>query len=356
MSGDTVADMLGEQLDRLLARTCDRTLAARAEHGHWPTDLWSGVAELGLPRAIVPEALDGYGLSWSEAAPALQLLGYHAAPVPLAETMVGAWLLTKAGLTPPDGPIQLALKPLSMVGDELAGAAPVAWPEVAGAGVAVVRGDAGTRVCLSGAPRILEQGPDGRADWTAAPVLQLSDMIPDLATGEALPALAVVRSAQIAGALERVLQLCVGYANERVQFGRAIGKFQAVQHTISRLALEAAAAKAGAEFGLRMLDSTPHLAAATAKSRASRAAGAGAALAHQVHGAIGVTEEHSLHMFTRRLWRWRDESGSEHFWNGEIGARVLGHPGTQLWSRLVADVSEGSGRMTSDPFSRAEES
>jgi acyl-CoA dehydrogenase len=76
-------------------------------------------------------------------------------------------------------------------------------------------------------------------------------------------------------------------------------------------------------------------AAMIAKSRTGLASRA-AAIAHQVHGAIGVTEEHPLHLFTRRIWDWRDDFGSDVEWSGCLGRKVARAGGAALW----AEVSE----------------
>jgi acyl-CoA dehydrogenase len=156
---------------------------------------------------------------------------------------------------------------------------------------------------------------------------------------------AVLRSALMAGAIERTLALSVEYANLRVQFGRPIGKFQAVQQSIALLATQAAAARAASEAGSDAIDEwlggwgeplTQSIAAASAKIRTGEAAGQACAIAHQVFGAIGFTEEHELHHFTKRLWSWRDEYGNEAFWSRAVGERVLIGDATQsLWRAMV---------------------
>jgi acyl-CoA dehydrogenase len=59
-------------------------------------------------------------------------------------------------------------------------------------------------------------------------------------------------------------------------------------------------------------------------------------VAHQVFAAIGITEDHMLHHFTRRLWSWRDEAGSEARWAAEIGRAALARGGENLWADLTA--------------------
>lgn len=144
--------------------------------------------------------------------------------------------------------------------------------------------------------------------------------------GEQLPRElgAVVVAGQIVGALERALEMTLAFANDRVQFGRPIGKFQAIQHQLAVMAEQVAAARMAAQIGCQADGPLPHPArAAVAKSRTSEAAGIVAPMAHAIHGAIGITAELDLQLFTRRLHQWRAEYGSETFWNRELGRALL---------------------------------
>jgi alkylation response protein AidB-like acyl-CoA dehydrogenase len=153
---------------------------------------------------------------------------------------------------------------------------------------------------------------------------------------------AAVRSLATAGALEAILALSVRYAGERVAFERVIGKFQAVQHNLARLAGESAAASAAATSaadaiasGGSLDDEGVYLEVAAARIRSAEAATEGAAIAHQVHGAIGFTKEHVLHRFTRALLTWRDDFGNESQWAVDLGNRVAAAGADELWP-LVA--------------------
>ena len=151
----------------------------------------------------------------------------------------------------------------------------------------------------------------------------------------------VVRSLQIAGALETMLEISVRYSNERVAFEKKISKFQAVQHNLARLAGESAAALAAATSAAdtvansKGFDDAFFLEAAAAKIRCSEAAEKGGAIAHQVHGAIGFTIEHILHRFSLRALAWRDDFGSESYWAVELGKLVADRGADELWP-LVA--------------------
>jgi acyl-CoA dehydrogenase len=150
-----------------------------------------------------------------------------------------------------------------------------------------------------------------------------------------------MRAVQTAGALEAILALSVAYANERVAFERRIGKFQAVQQNLARLAGETAAALAvsgsaadtiaqATDFDMAVL-----LEVASAKIRCAEAATEGAAIAHQVFGAIGFTQEHLLHRFTLRMLGWRDDFGSESTWAAKLGNDIAQLGADEFWP-LVA--------------------
>ncbi len=153
---------------------------------------------------------------------------------------------------------------------------------------------------------------------------------------------AAVRAAQMAGALQTVLDISVQYTQERVAFGRPIAKFQAIQHDLARLAGEVAAAVAAAGSvaaaidGAGTFDERVFFEAASAKIRVGEAAGEGAAIAHQVHGAIGFTLEHVLHRFTHRLWSWRDDFGGESVWAVRIGEMMCARGADELWPTITA--------------------
>ncbi len=149
----------------------------------------------------------------------------------------------------------------------------------------------------------------------------------------------VARSLQIAGALETLLDISVRYSNERIAFEKKIS--QAVQHNLAKLAGESAVALAAATSAAdtiancKTFDDAVFLETASAKIRASEAAEKGAAIAHQVHGAIGFTLEHILHRYSLRALAWRDDFGSESYWAVELGKMVAARGADELWP-LVA--------------------
>ncbi|MEX0341960.1 MAG: acyl-CoA dehydrogenase family protein [Erythrobacter sp.] len=150
-------------------------------------------------------------------------------------------------------------------------------------------------------------------------------------------AMAFARSCQIAGALDAALALSVAYVNDRRQFGRPLGKFQAVQQNLASFACEAAAANCAAMGAAQALDrGDAEFEIAAAKLRANRAVEVGTAIAHQVHGAIGFTQEYGLHHLTRRLWQWRSEYGSDAYWSGRLGSTVIERGADTFWPDLAS--------------------
>lgn len=348
-SGSIVADTAA----RIFADLADPQTLNRAKDASWKAPLWQALSESGLTLAWVPEEQGGAGASLAEGFEVARVAGRFAAPVPIAETLLAGWLLARAGISSPEGAMTVApARPgdrITLKGDgTLSGRArgvpfagdarhlAVLAEGAAGATIALVRakacrlaesgglGDGVNVVTFDGAVPIETAAPPAGFDQTALMLMG-----------------ATMRSVQTAGALEAILAMSVQYANERVAFERAIGKFQAVQHNLARLAGEVAAALAAsgsaadAIGGADTFDDAIFLEAASAKIRSAEAATEGAAIAHQVHGAIGFTQEHVLHRFTLRLLSWRDDFGNESYWAAELGKRVAQRGADAFWP-LVA--------------------
>lgn len=351
-------DLLQATLERLFSEEVTRHVRQSAEAGASPDGLFLALSRNGLLHATASEAAGGAGGTLMEEFAVLRWAGRFAAPGPLAETMLAGRLISAAGRAIPDGALAFGAgqreRPLRLYRAgpnwKLDGDAPnVAW-DAAAARIALLAqtGDGWALAILA---------PDGirRTDHAAMSGEPRSDLaFRNFSLGAGNVALlpqdwdfrraereaALQRSALMAGALEAVLAMAVGYANDRIQFGRAIGKFQAVQQMLAQLAGEVAAALAIAEHACRTacLDPGAELPVAAAKARVGEAAGKGAAIAHQTFGAIGFTQEHDLHCYTRRLWTWRDEAGNEAYWQEKLGRAVLkaGDTGAGPWPAIAA--------------------
>jgi acyl-CoA dehydrogenase len=333
-------ELLAETVERILADLCTPAVVRAAEAGTWPQALWRQIEDAGLLRALAPERDGGAGLGWRDVLPMLVASGRHAAPVPLAEALAAHALAAIADCALPEGVPTLAAFAGGPGGARLTVHAPsVPFPRHATWVVGTLAGPRATElIVMKAADASLVPGPrlagDDRCElaWTEAePALRA----PIAAGVSALEIGAALRAAQIAGGIGRVLDLAVQYAGEREQFGRPIGKFQAIQQQLAVLGQLAAASAMAAELACDTAGPAPDaMRVACAKARASEAAAGAAAIAHAVHGAIGVTEEHDLQLYTRRLWAWRLDFGSETYWAEEIGRRVL-REHRSAWQQVI---------------------
>jgi acyl-CoA dehydrogenase len=328
--------------------------ATNHDAGALDEPLWRSLENTGLARLTLPAALGGGDGTLLDAAAVLIEAGAAAARVPLVETdLTGGWLAARAGLAVPDGPLAVAVAEDLVLrrvdeGWEVSGTVRrVGWARTA---AAVVVLDGSRVLCVDPSTTPVEHGRNlaGEPRDTvvlsdhALPVASVADAPPRSAEHLRLRA-ALGRSLLITGAIRAATASAVRYAGERVQFGRPIARLQAVQQQLALAAGELAAATAAAVTAAVRAedagfdDDATFLAVAAAKARTSEAAGTVARIAHQVHGAIGFTDEHPLRHATTRLWAWRDEDGGEDAWNAEVGRRVLLAGGTGLWSALVGE-------------------
>ena len=339
--------ILADTVTRLFTERLTQDVRESAEKGVWPAALWQHVEENGLTLPQIPEARGGGGGSWLDAHVVVSAAGRFAVPLPLAETMVAGFILARSGIDVPDGPLTVApVHPgdrleISRQGSgwRLGGSATrVPWGRAA-QHVAVVAG--GLVALVSAGSAVIEPDvnlalePRDTLRWEGAPVIAAApaDGLP--VDGARLYG-ALVRSAQMAGGLEYLLAQTVQYVSERKQFGRPIGSFQAIQHQLALLAGHTAAAGSAAATAFRAADDgDAAFEIAVAKVRTGEAAGLGAGIAHQCHGAIGFTYEHSLHFVTRRLWSWRAEFGAEAEWAARIGHDVARRGGEELWAYVT---------------------
>ena len=352
-----------EQADRLFQQNVNKTILAEADGGKWPTPLWAALEVAGLPLAMVPETAGGVGLAAGVAALLIRRAAFYSVPLPLAETMIANRLWVDAGGDVLEGAVTLA--PVNSTdrltvresagGMVLDGTAHhVPWGSQASAALIFAR-DAGgggflCRVLPAAARsnrkrRNVAYEPRNEMHFDGAQIAR-NDIrpAPGYLAAEGLMSFgAAIRAQQMIGAMERCMDYALSYANERVQFGRPIGKFQAVQHMLAVAAGHLAAATATADAlseSARLGDDG--FAVAIAKARCGESAGHVAAVCHQVHGAMGFTQEHPLHFATRRLWAWRDEWGGESHWQERIGRMICAEGGEGFWP-LIADRSARTG-------------
>ena len=350
LMSDSIDNIILDTATRIFQDLCEPATVNDAEKGVWPKALWDALEESGLPLAWVPEDLGGAGAAMADGFAVLRAAGRFAVPAPLAETLMAGWLLARARIGVPAGPMTIAPVHadghIALGADGRLGGRARRVPFARNAGhIAVLAHRGNERMVallstkglpisqdksLAGEPRDAVSF-DGVIPETIKPTDVDEDMIQRFG--------AAVRLQQMAGALEKILDQSVQWALDREQFGRPIAKFQAVQHNLATLAGEVAAAGAAADLAAEACagEEIGIAEVAVAKVRAGEAAGAGAAIAHQVHGAMGFTYEHSLHHATRRLWAWREEFGNEAVWARRLGRMVAAQGADQLWPFITQD-------------------
>jgi acyl-CoA dehydrogenase len=337
-------DMFEETVERVLGDLVTPEGIAAAEGGAWPHALWSAIDETGLALAAAPEESGGVGGRWLDVFGIVRSAGRHAAPVPLAETVLANWVLGLAGMDVAPGAATITQAVGSLRDGRFTGTlTDVPWGATTSHVVALTDDSAPNIVMLSSADATASKAlntarePRDMLVFKAAEPVAVAPLPASLPTNLLLLGGAMIRSAQIAGGLERLLDIAIDYANQRVQFGRPIGKFQAVQHQLALLAEHTALASSAAEAAFASSEHGPNRAMiAAAKSVSSEAAGQGAAIAHAILGAIGFTYEHALHFTTRRLWSWRSEFGSQTYWAQAIGREMCKLGPSGFWPAITS--------------------
>ncbi len=353
MSG--VRDLLVRSTESLLESYCTRETLDRAEDGQWSKELWRAIEDAGLHEATLGVDQGGAGISTADAMSILRVCGRYAAPVPLAEALTVGWLRSTLGLPGLPAPVALLLAardddPFKVEAHEdgwkLDGSiSRVPYARFAESLVCVVKSAEGTLLLDVEAGRCrIEEGTNLAGE--ARDAVHFDSVVVESRAAATLPERVTVglvrsrwsltRAALMSGVLEYLLETTVEYARERQQFGRPIGRFQAVQQQLAMLAGEVAASTSAAEAAAEAADRGPaFVEIAIAKARIGEAAGRATSIAHQVHGAIGFTHEHDLHTRSRRLWAWRDELGTDGQCSAFVGRHFCSIGGASLWSELT---------------------
>ncbi len=350
---DATQSIVVETTRRIFTDLCDPQAVNAAEDDSWKSTLWTALEDNGLTLTWIPEDRGGVGASMADGFDVIRVAGQFAEPIALSETLLANWLLARAGTTAAGGARTVAPNRyddvITLAGGTLKGrAAAVAFVgEVAEIIVYVETGDGGKIATVApDACQMVKRRADlggERGDVVFDGVVPAAIIdAPAWLTRDVVNWIgASVRATQMTGALESILAISTRYAQEREAFGRPIGKFQAVQHNLAQLGGEVAAALAASGSANDTVDKEADnhdalfLEIASAKIRVGEAVKTGAAIAHQVHGAIGYTGEHVLQRYTRRMWGWRDDFGSESEWAVELGRKAAAAGDDQLWPMLT---------------------
>jgi alkylation response protein AidB-like acyl-CoA dehydrogenase len=285
--------------------------------------LWRALADQGWLAIALAESDGGVGLSWVEAAVLLEQIGRHTAPVPFLPSLLA--LMALAGAEEPQRELVGDLASGERMGcvawsahpDALqAAASGPSWTvsgrigPVEGAAVAdiavVVTGDAVFSLEIDAAHRPrAEPAMDGTRvlSWLVLDEVPATRLGGAALAAEVLDRGAVGAAAEILGGSDRVLEMAVQYAKDRVQFDQPIGSFQAIKHRCADMLVDVEGMRSStwyAAWAISAGDPDASAAASTAKVWSSDAAKRVMASGLQVHGGIGFTWEHDLHLYMKR--------------------------------------------------------
>jgi len=337
-----IRDSAVDTAERMLVDMCTAAEVNAADHGGLAVDLWKAVETCGLHRVCLAEEEGGVGLSLAEGLPIVRTFARYAAPVPIAEALLASVLLKSAKLAMPEGVVTVAETKV-LLSQHATGMACAPFARHATHVVLWHPEGNQLRVALLNVEGIpLKPGenmagePRDMLDLRNVPLAGTG--IAHMDAEDLLAQGALLRSAQLVGAMEKILDLAHEHVTTRVQFGRPLSAFQAIQHSLVIAIGESAAARAAVEAaGAVSGDTVPILAVATAKIRAGTAGTIVARVAHQSLGAMGYTHEHSLHQYTRRIWAWRDEFGRETDWARRLGAVARSKTPEEIWKWITEE-------------------
>lgn len=326
-------DMLTEALERLFRERATPEVIRKIETGEDGSALWGEISESGFLDILLPEDKGGAGVSLSEAFPSFMLAGTHALPLPFVQTVMARAWLDALGVAAPDGMIAIAGPETHRCDDGGLSVRGVAFGKIA---QWVLAEFLDLWVLL---PRESAQVENEQVEGSLSADLHWSSL-PDGAlviradcAVDCSPAQlgAAALTPLLAGAARRALDMTLTHVAERQQFGRPIAQFQSVQNQISLMAERVWAMRMAARLSFHAAGVQPSAPlTAVGKARCSEAAVLVADIAHALHGAIGITEEYDLQLYTRRLREWRRAGGTEAWWASSLGREVQESKGSAL--------------------------
>ena len=301
------------------------------------------IEEIGLTQIAVKERFEGSNLSFNSILPVIQLSTKMGIPLPLTETIISNYLFSELDIKPPNGMVTFAIesKNIKILNGKISGNLfSVPYLNLTDQ-IIIIQDIDGIKKFIF--IKNIDGEKEAKKNFLSEPrynlnienckIIEIKELNKNIDFNQIG---SIIRSAQMVGAMEKVIDLSIEYCSQRVQFGRSLSKFQAIQHQISEMAVELSASTAA----LSTLTNTDELDfkiqdVAVLKIRAGIAAGKLIAMSHQVHGAMGFTKEYELAYFTRNLNSWRNDFGNETYWQNILGKHFLEKNNLNLWEYLT---------------------
>ncbi|WP_078281907.1 acyl-CoA dehydrogenase family protein [Mycobacteroides franklinii] len=283
MLRDTVRSLVTKRADSSAVRA-----AMESEHGY-DENLWTVLCEqVGAAALLVPEELGGAGGELADAAVVVEELGRGLVPSPLMGTLWAELALLDTGCT---GELLESLAAGESIGTVAFDPGYVVNGDIADV-VLTLEGDEVRQAATVSATPLSTMDPTRRLA-----ALAVTESKPIGAAPGLLDKAGLLLAAEQVGAAARALELTVEYTKTRVQFGRAIGSFQALKHRMADLYVLVESARAAVYHAIQ--DPTPE-AATVARIKASEALSTVSGDSIQLHGGIAITWEHDAHLYFKR--------------------------------------------------------
>jgi alkylation response protein AidB-like acyl-CoA dehydrogenase len=322
---------------------------------------WKEMVELGWPGLALPEEHGGQGLGIVELAAVFEEMGYALAPSPLLSNTVAGLALAHCGSEAQKAeflaPLAAGEKRGTMALIDAGSAGTIGEFEMEareGDGGVVLDGEKVMVLDADAADFLLVATSEGNrhiveADQSGVSLEGEPSIDParcfysvrldavEVPAERTLPAeredyypvlhrVCVAVAAELTGIAQRTMEMAVEYAKERQQFGRPIGSYQAVSHRCAQMLLETESARSATYYAAWAADASPEelpLAASMAKAYASDAGWRVAGESLQVHGGIGFTWEHDLHLWLKRAKVDASLFGDAHWHRERVADAIL---------------------------------
>ncbi|MFC5560043.1 acyl-CoA dehydrogenase family protein [Ureibacillus thermophilus] len=341
-------EMILDAAGRMLKENISKDVVDLLERDDWARGIWALFEETGMLNVAISEKHGGAGGDLEDLLHIVRLTGKYAAPMPYAESTFANFLLEATNQAIVKKITTYSLKEgFHLQNDLISGSLHnVRWARHADYLVALVNSFQGTQIALIDLQKATIEHSNNLASEPRDTII-LDKVKPisiaPLSEEQLFYTLSIETAFKIAlmtGAIERIYEITVQYSKKREQFGRPIHRFQLVQQHLAQLAGETAIAITAFHNVCAAIQSKDFLhEIAFARIRIEDAITTITSVAHQIHAAIGMTHEYTLHQYTRRLWSWRDEGRNSPFWSNYIADYLLKHD-VDLWAYLTKTIGK----------------
>lgn len=341
-------EMIVDVVEKIFKKYVNKETVDLVENGEWAKNVWQILTDNEIFNVAISESQGGAGGDIDDLFSLYQLIGQYAVPIPFVETTLANYLLESLNLSIskhimsyslPQNTIQLNEN------DTISGfLINVPWARHVNEILLFANKNKGLHAIhislkdavITGHTNLAGE-PRDTVTFDNVKIIQKSNQILSTNQINSIQTLdTAAKNALMVGAIKKVVQLTVQFTKEREQFGRPIHRFQLVQQHLAHLAGEQAIVSSSFENMIAALLEKRHLhEVGYTRIRLDEASKIVSTSAHQVHAAIGVTHEHSLHQYTRRLWSWREEGLTDKYWKKVIAHTLKTMKFDNLWDYLT---------------------